>query len=199
MSVGVGRSLRSFFPEFGMIDRISLTQGYSVASVNGEKKSLDYEVEDGDWVFFANSKNSFDQDDRDVVLEWLRYENYLRTAPWTQEALAQLPNEDDWMDVITDLTFRKVVDLIEVSDREKDRLINVMKTAAERWSDDKRFINVSIWRKHNRAEDVKFKVGEKAPVASIIPVRKDGTHGFPIDVAVGSGEKPVIIISSSIT
>lgn len=199
MEIAGGKKISDFFKEFDLNDEPSLTRPNLVIAVNGEKKHGNYEIQDSDMVYFLNSRISFDTEKPDVVLEWLKFENYLRTAPWTQAVLEKAESEDAWMDMITDLTFRKVVEIVGFCDHEQERVISIMKTAAERWPDDKRFIEVSLWRKFNRAADVDFKVGEKAPTSTINAVKEDGKIGPPIDVAFGSDQKPVIIVSSSIT
>jgi len=198
IEVESGTTVRDMFPRFGYVEMHRLTTPNLVCSINGEPACFSTKLEDGDWVFFMHTYYAFDDQKREVVLEWLRYENYLRTAPWTLEALKQAETEDAWMDMIEGLTFRKVMKLIAVSEDRAERLIHLMKTAAEEWPHDKRFHEVSLWRKFNRAGDVSFKQGDCALDGTIQKLEDDGTLGAAENLS-DAREKPAVIVSSSMT
>lgn len=146
-------------------------------------------------VFLVKPMSLAGLDNPEQVKMLLRHENYLRTHPSVQSILRAAPTDDAWMDMITDLTFRPAARSAGLRAADVERAVAVMKSAADIWKDDREFIDISLWRKYNRASDVEFKVGDKAPHARIFDVRTR----FGRELFHHTDEYATIVVSSSIT
>lgn len=135
-----------------------------------------------------------------TIKRLLRIENYLRTCPSTLAAFSNAEYEDSWIDLVGVLTFEAAVRLSGVTSKlEISNYINVMQTAAARWPLDSEFVNISLWRKFNRSQDVSFRVGDNAPPAMVHMLDENGTIGEPEPMFRWIDTFPTILVSSSVS
>lgn len=134
-----------------------------------------------------------------TIKKLLRFENFLRTSKSVQSKFKDATYEDDWIEMVNDLTFRCAVEFSGADPKDVDNYIAVMRTAATRWPMDAEFRSISLWRKYNRARNVDFKLGDLAPEAFVLQVEKDGELGERLPLFDAMDSVPLIVVSSSAT
>jgi hypothetical protein len=149
-------------------------------------------------IYKLTSEDHFDNPQ--TIKRLLRIENYLRTCPSVLTAFSRAEYADTWIDMVNIVTFEAAVRLSGVSSKnEIMNYVTMMKTAVTRWPMDSEFVNISLWRKYNRSQDVSFRTGDNAPLAMVHMLDENGNVGELVPLFRNNDPFSTILVSSSVS
>ena len=122
---------------------------------------------------------------RDVLIKMLHKENEMRLSPFWQEKFTQVEEnkeiQRDWLDVVAEELQPACVDEFLTQKERKnpdcrEKALYVLRTAVQRYPDDKEIYNIPLYVKYNRAKRGYLKVGDNAPDVSVYSINNNNNN-----------------------